>query len=79
MNGPRPRRGGGMQPPKSMKGQWKTLGRVMSVVFEHYRIPFFIVIACILATSVCTIQGTLFTQTLIDDFITPMLSGTISA
>ena len=76
MNGPRPR--GGFKPHQSMKGQWRVLGRVMGFVFKYYKFQFALVIACILATSVCTIQGTLFMQTLIDDFITPMLNGTVA-
>lgn len=68
----------GMVPVKSMKGQGKIFKRVMGVVFRHYKLPFFLVIACILATSICTLQGTLFTRALIDDYITPMLSGAVS-
>ena len=71
--GPRP---GGRQfaPKGSMKGQWKTMGRVFSLVFAHYKWQFILVIFLILATALCTLQGTLFTQTLIDDYILPMLS-----
>ncbi len=57
----------------SFKGQGKIFKRIMKVVFENYKWPFLVVILCILATSICTLQGTLFMQTLIDDYILPML------
>lgn len=57
----------------SFKGQGKIFKRVMKVVLENYKWPFLVVILCILATSICTLQGTLFMQTLIDDYILPML------
>ena len=69
-----------MQPPKKMdKGQMKIFGRVMGVVMKHYAVAFIAVIICILATALCTLQGTLFMQTLIDDYILPMVNGTITA
>ena len=77
MNGRPPRPG--MKPPKKdMKGQLQILGRVMRVIFKHYLVQFIVVVACILATSLCTIQGTLFMQQLIDSYIQPMLSGALS-
>ncbi len=57
----------------SFKGQGKIFKRVMQVVLENYKWPFLAVIICILATSICTLQGTLFMQTLIDDYILPLL------
>ncbi len=57
----------------SFKGQGKIFGRVMKVVLENYKWPFIAVVVCILATSICTLQGTLFMQTLIDDYILPLL------
>ncbi len=60
--------------PGSMKGQWKNLGRIMRYMLSRYKLHFALVMACILVTSLCTIQATLFMQVLIDDYILPMLS-----
>ena len=73
-----PRGRGGFVPVKGFKGQGKIFKRVMGVVFQHYMIPFIAVIVCIIATSICTLQGTLFMQTLIDDYILPMVNGTVT-
>ena len=69
-----PRRRGQPMPPMSMKGQGKILKRVLGIVMRRYAIQFVIVVACILTTALCTLQGTLFTQTLIDDYILPLVS-----
>ncbi|MBR3763880.1 MAG: ABC transporter ATP-binding protein [Clostridia bacterium] len=68
-------RGRGMAPQMSVKGQGKIIKRVLSLVMKHYKWHFLIVIACLLTTSFCTLQGTLFTQTLIDDYILPLLGS----
>ena len=76
--GPRPMgpRGGMRGMPRgSMKGQGKIFKRVMKVLLENYKWPFLAVVVCILATSLCTLQGTLFMQTLIDDYILPMMGS----
>ena len=70
MRGPR-----GMAPQMNMKGQGKIIRRVMGMVMQRYKWHFLIVIACLLITAFCTLQGTLFTQTLIDDYILPLLSA----
>ncbi len=70
--GPHGRRGG--MAPGSMKGQWKNLGRIMGYMLRRYKFHFALVMVCILATSLCTIQATLFMQVLIDDYILPLLA-----
>lgn len=72
MRPPHGRRGG--MAPGSMKGQWKNLGRIMRYMLGRYKFLFALVMVCILATSLCTIQATLFMQVLIDDYILPMLA-----
>ncbi len=51
----------------------KALGRVLSYVARDYLIQAIIVAILIVISVWATIQGTLFTQTLIDDYITPLL------
>ena len=77
MHGPGMRGRGprGMAPQMDMKTQGKILGRVMALVMKHYKWHFLIVVACLLITSFCTLQGTLFIQTLIDQYILPLLGA----
>ena len=68
-----PRGRGGMAPRASFKGQGKVFKRVMAILLKEYKWPFLAVVVCILLASVCTLQATLFMQTLIDDYIMPLL------
>jgi len=52
-----------------------TLGRLLKFVLKNYKFSFVGVALCIIITSVTTLASTLFTRTLIDDYITPMLSA----
>ena len=51
--------------------------RVMSYVGKKYKLHCFVVLICIVVNVLSNIQGTLFTMTLIDDHITPMLKSGI--
>ena len=42
---------------------------------NYYKIPFLLVIICILITAIATVVGATFPQTLVDDYITPMLAN----
>ena len=42
-------------------------------MLHYYKIPFLLVIICILITAIATVVGATFPQTLVDDYITPML------
>ncbi len=75
MMGHGPRRGG-PKPPMSLKGQGKLLLRVLSFIMKNYGLHFIIVLACILTTALCTLQGTLFTKELIDVYIKGIMAGT---
>ena len=74
MMGPGPRRRGAPMPRMSWKGQGKILKRLMGIILKKYGFHYLIVLICILISSFCTLQGTLFTQTLIDDHILPLLA-----
>ena len=49
--------------------------RVISYMFHFYKIPFILVVVCILITAIATVVGSTFPQTLVDDYITPMLAN----
>lgn len=53
----------------------KLLARVFQYVWKSYAIHIVIVIICIFIGVLANVQGTLFTQTLIDDYILPMLAA----
>ena len=49
------------------------LVRLLKMVFSQYKFHLIIVLTCIVLNAFCNVQGTLFMQTLIDDYITPMI------
>ena len=56
----------------SVKEMSHMLGRVVGYMTRYYKWPFLIVVLCILGSSLVTRRGTLFMQTLIDDYILPL-------
>lgn len=52
---------------------FKVLGRVLKYVAKDYKIHMILTVILIVVSVWSTIQGTMFMQTLIDDYITPML------
>ena len=63
MRGPRPK----------VENPGKLLARVLKYVFEDYLIHCIFVVALIFVSVFASVQGTLFTKNLIDDYITPFL------
>ncbi len=65
------------RPPRGMKPQVKNPGklfmRLMNFVFRKYKWHYITVIVLIFVSVLASVQGTLFTQRLIDDYIMPML------
>lgn len=57
---------------ESPKLNMKTLKRVLSYIFKNYKFSFILVIICIIITAFSTLRGTLFMQSLIDDYILPL-------
>ena len=53
----------------------KLIKRVIRYMLHYYKIPFLFVIACILITAIATVVGATFPQTLVDNYITPMLAN----
>lgn len=53
----------------------KLISRVIRYMLHYYKIPFLIVLACILVTAIATVVGATFPQKLVDNYITPMLQN----
>ena len=53
-----------------------TLKRLLSYVLKNYKKQFIFVFICIIISSIASVAGSLFLQTLIDDYITPLLKDT---
>ncbi len=70
MGGPR---GRVMGPRPKLKNPGKTFKRLISYSFSAYKVQMIIVILCIIGTVITTLLGTMFLQTLIDDYITPLI------
>ena len=63
---------------KMSKHDIKTIKRLLSY-FSIYKLRFIIVLICIVISAVAGVCGSMFIETLIDDYITPMLTGQISS
>ncbi|OUP29306.1 ABC transporter ATP-binding protein [Faecalibacterium sp. An192] len=50
-----------------------TLGRVLGYILKRYKFSCLVVVLCILGSALASVQGVLFTQKLIDDYIAPMV------
>ena len=61
----------GMPRPK-IKNPGKLFRRVLGIVFRSYGPQMILVMACIVTAVLANVQGTLFTRTLIDSYITPL-------
>ena len=47
--------------------------RLLSYIFKDYKKEFILVIICILFSSIASVSSSLFLETLIDDYIEPMI------
>ena len=75
-SGPRPGGPGGRGPrgprPK-VKNPGKLFLRLLRYILKNYAIQCFLVVICIFITVFASVQGTLFMQTLIDEYILPLI------
>ena len=51
------------------------LKRLLAYMIQNYKFSFFIVVICIIIGAFATMQGMLFVQSLVDDYILPLLSS----
>ncbi len=61
---------------RKAKNVGKTLKRILSYVGNGYKLHITVVFTCLLLSALAGVAGSLFLQTLIDDYITPMLVST---
>ena len=64
-----------MQPRPKVKNPMKTLKRLLGIIFKRYKLHLSIVFVCIIVSVLANVQGTMFIQKLIDDYITPMVQS----
>ena len=72
MRGPGPRGPQGMKGRPGAKNPGKTLKRILSEVMKRYKFHYLLVLVCIVVSTLASVRGTLFTQTLIDEYILPL-------
>ena len=65
MRGPRPK----------VKDPGKLLKRLIVYVFKNYKFHFFVAVIGIFISVFASVQGTMFMQSLIDEYITPLLGS----
>ena len=75
MRGPMggPGRRGQMAGGRRSKNPKKTLARLLRYIKNGYAVQFGVVLVCILFSAVAGVAGSMFLQTLIDDYIAPLL------
>ena len=62
-----------MQERPSKKNSLAVLKRVFRYMMHYYKLPFAMVVLCILISAIASVIGATFPQTLVDDYIVPML------
>ena len=76
---PRPAKNPGGRVPRGMKptveNPGKVLKRLFSYVMQYYKFHVIVVVICIFLSVICNAQGTMFMQSLIDEYITPLLGS----
>lgn len=68
-----PGRKGPVGPKPKIKNPGKLFMRLMKYILQNYTLHCIVVVVCIVVSVLASVQGTMFTQTLIDDFIEPMI------
>ncbi|MEE1173549.1 MAG: ABC transporter ATP-binding protein [Ruminococcus sp.] len=61
------------KPLPKVENPMKTLKRLLAIIFKKYKFHMLVVLFTLFAGVFANVQGTLFIQTLIDDYITPMI------
>ena len=71
----RPGRGGAMHALRRPKNTKKTLKRLLSYIFGSYKLHFAAVVILIITSAVSGVRGSVFIQTVLDDYVSPMLKS----
>ena len=56
-------------------GRGSTVWRLFGLIWKEHKFRLGLVVVCIVVSSLTTLASSLFTRTLIDDYITPMLGA----
>lgn len=56
----------------SLRQQVSAMKRVLGYMLRDYKFSFFMVVVCVFGSALATLRGTLFMQSLIDDYIVPL-------
>jgi len=57
------------------KNPGRTLRRIFAEVFKRYKLHCLLVVVCIFVSAIANVRGTLFLQSLIDDYILPLTAS----
>lgn len=57
------------------KNPMQVMSRILQYIFKTYKFSFFIVVVCIVAAAISNLLGMTFLQSLIDDYIEPMVKS----
>ena len=64
-----------MKPQEQKASPPEVLKRVLGYMLHDYKFPFILVVACILISALANVMGATFPQTLVDDYIVPMINS----
>ena len=68
----------GRGPVPQIEHPFRILKRIMGYVMKWYWLQYIFVIVCVFASTFASVQGTMFTRDLIDDYILPMISTPVA-
>ncbi len=68
--GPRGKFGG-----EKVENPGKVFKQILGFVMKNYAFRFILIFVCIIVSTLCSVRGTMFTKTLIDEYITPMVKA----
>ncbi|CVI64951.1 putative ABC transporter ATP-binding protein [Clostridiales bacterium CHKCI001] len=60
---------------KEKNQAFQILKRLLSYMIKNYKFSFIVVIVCIVVGAIATMRGMLFVQSLVDDYITPLIQA----
>ncbi len=64
-----------MKPQEQKASPTAVLKRVLGYMLHDYKFPFILVVACILISAIANVMGATFPQTLVDDYIVPIINS----
>ena len=64
-----------MNPKMNRGNPTQVLNRVLRYMLRYYKFQFLLVVLCILVSATANVSGTSFPQTLVDDYVVPMLNS----